>query len=65
MNVLKRNFDKDLNSIKDTWFHREISIVFDLWSNIRHMQLIKMNSKVDVFMHAKDFSGVEKIRVAI
>ena len=60
----KMDLEKDLSSIKDTWYNQGVSIVSDGWTNTKHNSLINViaqNSRGAMFMYAEDFSGVEKI----
>ncbi|XP_052170425.1 uncharacterized protein LOC127786803 [Diospyros lotus] len=64
----KRNVEKDLSPIQDTWYSQGVSIVSDGWTNVKHKPLINVlavNSRGAMFMYAEDFSGVEKIGSAI
>ncbi|KAJ9548765.1 hypothetical protein OSB04_021308 [Centaurea solstitialis] len=63
-----RDVEKDLTSVKDTWYTQGVSIVSDGWSNVKHQPLINVlavNSRGAMFMYAEDFSGVEKTGVEI
>ncbi|OMO51385.1 hypothetical protein COLO4_37695 [Corchorus olitorius] len=54
----KRDVEKDLALIKDTWYTQRVSIVSDGWSNIKHEPLINViatNSRGAMFMYAEDF----------
>ncbi len=60
----KRDVEKDLAMIKDTWYTQGVSIVSDGWSNVKYRPLINViaaNSRGAMFMYADDFSGIEKI----
>lgn len=60
----KRNVEKDLTPIKDTWYTQGVCIVSDGWSTLKNNPLINViatNSHGTMFMSVDDFSGVEKI----
>ncbi|KAJ8428428.1 hypothetical protein Cgig2_003130 [Carnegiea gigantea] len=60
----KRNLERDLIPIQETWYTQGVSIVSDGWSNTKHNPLINVlavNSRGATFMYADDFSGIEKI----
>ena len=59
----KRNLERDLIPIQETWYTQGVSIVSDGWSNTKHNPLINVlavNSQGAMFMYADDFSGIEK-----
>lgn len=59
----KRNLERDLVPIQETWYTQGVSIVSDGWSNTKHNPLINVlavNSRGAMFMYADDFSGIEK-----
>ncbi|KAJ0472306.1 hypothetical protein HanHA89_Chr15g0605551 [Helianthus annuus] len=58
-----RDVEKELTPIKDTWYTQGVSIVSDGWMNVKHNPLINVlavNSRGAMFMHAGDFLGVDK-----
>ena len=64
----KRNVEKDLIPVKDTWYSHGVSIVSDGWTNVKHQPLINIvavNSRGAMFLYAEDFSGIEKTGQAI
>jgi len=64
----KRDVEKDLAPLQDTWYSQGISYVSNGFMNIRHQHLINVitaNSRGCMFLYAKDFSGVEKTSVAV
>ncbi|KAF2315478.1 hypothetical protein GH714_039842 [Hevea brasiliensis] len=51
----KRDVEKDLAMIKDTWYTQGVSIVSDGWSNVKHRPLINViaaNSRGAMFIEA-------------
>ncbi|KAJ9567783.1 hypothetical protein OSB04_003749 [Centaurea solstitialis] len=63
-----QDVEKDLTSVKDTWYTQGVSIISDGWSNVKHRPLINVlavNSRGAMFMYAEDFSGVKKTGVEI
>ena len=59
----KRNLHRYLIPIQETAYTQGVSIVSDGWSNTKHNPLInvlEVNSRGATFMHADDFSGIEK-----
>ncbi|XP_022032814.1 uncharacterized protein LOC110933922 [Helianthus annuus] len=58
-----RDVEKELTPVKDTWYTQGVSIVSDGWTNVKHNPLINVlavNSRGAMFMHAGDFLGVDK-----
>ncbi|VFQ82931.1 unnamed protein product [Cuscuta campestris] len=58
-----RDVEKELTTFKDTWYTQGVSVVSDVWSNVKHNPLINVlgvNSRGAMFMYAEDFLGVEK-----
>ncbi|KAF5800582.1 putative HAT dimerization domain, ribonuclease H-like superfamily [Helianthus annuus] len=58
-----RDVEKELAPVKDTWYTQGVSIVSDGWTNVKHNPLINVlavNSRGAMFMHAGDFLGIEK-----
>lgn len=64
LDEVKRDVEKDLVPIKDTWMTQGTSIVSDGWMNLKHQSLINVvasNSRGSMFLYVEDnFSGVEK-----
>ncbi|KAL2905823.1 Hydroxyacid-oxoacid transhydrogenase mitochondrial [Bienertia sinuspersici] len=63
LDEVKRDVEKELAPIKDTWGTQGMSIVSDGWTNVKHQPLINVvasNSRGSMFLYAEDFSGVEK-----
>ena len=59
----KRNLQRDLIPVQETWYTQGVSIVSDGWSNTKHNPLINVlavNSRGAMFMYTDDFSGIEK-----
>lgn len=59
----KRNVEKSLAPVKDTWHIHGVSIVSDGWTNVKHEPLINViatNSEGAMFLYANSFSGVHK-----
>ena len=55
----KRNLQRDLTPIQETWHTQGVSIVLDGWFNTKHNRLINVlavNSRSAMFMYADDFS---------
>ena len=68
LDACKRSVEKDLVPVKDTWYSHGVSIVSDGWTNVKHQPLINIlavNSRGAMFLHAEDFSGTEKTGLAI
>ncbi|KAL2901126.1 Zinc finger BED domain-containing protein 1 [Bienertia sinuspersici] len=68
LDEVKRDVEKELAPIKDTWGTQGMSIVSDGWTNVKHQPLINVvasNSRGSMFLYAEDFSGVEKTGKAI
>ncbi|KAK1368727.1 hypothetical protein POM88_034819 [Heracleum sosnowskyi] len=64
----KRDIEKNLAPMKDTWFVNGISIVSDGWTNIKDKPLINViaaNSRGSMFLYAENFEGIEKSGKAI
>ena len=54
----ERNMEKDLTPVKDTWYHHEVSIVSDGWTNVKKQPLINIiaaNTRSAMFLYAEDF----------
>ncbi|KAK8500063.1 hypothetical protein V6N12_037923 [Hibiscus sabdariffa] len=59
----RRDLEKELTPVKDTWTINGTFIVFDGWRNMKRQPLINVvtsNSSGSMFMNAKDFTGQEK-----
>ncbi|XP_074371160.1 uncharacterized protein LOC141711955 [Apium graveolens] len=59
----KRDLEKYLVPLKDTWFINGVSIISDEWTNIKHKPIINViasNSQGSVFLYAETFEGIEK-----
>lgn len=57
----KRDVEKDLSPLKDTWFTNGVSVVSDGWTNIKHKPLINViasNSRGSMFLYAENFEGM-------
>lgn len=68
LDEFKRNVEKKLTPIKDTWHTEGVSIVSDGWINVKNEPLINViveNNRGAMFMYGTNFSGVDKIGVAI
>lgn len=58
----KRDIEKNLLPMKDTWFVNGVSIVSDGWANIKHKPLINViaaNSRGSMFLYADNFEGMQ------
>ncbi|XP_077250104.1 uncharacterized protein LOC143889688 [Tasmannia lanceolata] len=68
LDEVKRNVEKEMHHVKDTWYSHGVSIVSDGWTNVRHRPLINIlavNSRGAMFLYAEDFEGIEKSGAAI
>ena len=68
LDEIKINTERELIYVKDTLYTNGVSIISDGWSNVKNKPLIHVlvvNSHGAMFIHAEDYSGVEKSRLNI